>query len=35
MTAFWEIIQFNWTRDERASLRAICETWMAADKSKA
>ncbi len=33
-TLFWAIIQANWTTDERASLRAICEIWMNAQVSK-
>lgn len=27
---FWKIVQFNWTTDERAQLRAFVEAWMAA-----
>lgn len=27
---FWKIIKHNWTIDERADLRAMCEAWMAA-----
>ncbi len=29
---FWKIIKKNWTMDERATLRAHVEAWMAARK---
>ncbi len=29
---FWILIQANWTTDERASLRTVCEIWMNAYK---
>ena len=34
MSAFWWIIIHNWTIQERADLRAACEAWMAADRSR-
>lgn len=30
MNAFWEIVMFNWTAEERLDLRGYVEAWMAA-----